>query len=326
VVYRFAAALRQARPDGMRFTFVLHRDMARRFREEFGFDVRVQGPLRRLSPDLFREGDLWHVLNPDSRSVPLRHPGLLVTIHDLRILTVKHDRRRRAYRDELQRWIDRAVALTAISEATRAATRREFRVPDVPFPVIYNGLDLPPEAAPAPDPAAPYLFAIGQFEAKKRFHLLVEMLAYLPGYRLLLAGNCATEYGQEVRALVERLRLGPRVQLLGAVDEARKWRLYRDAAALVFPSSLEGFGLPLLEAMAVGTPVFASDDPALLEVGGGQCVHFDSLEPERMARAVETGLALDHSARRQARIDHARSFSWQRAVSEYLALYRSLLA
>jgi alpha-1,3-rhamnosyl/mannosyltransferase len=100
------------------------------------------------------------------------------------------------------------------------------------------------------------------------------------------------------------------LHVLGEVNEEELSRLYAGAAALVFPSLYEGFGLPLLEAMQSGTPVIASRDPALVEVAGTAAVHVDPLDPGAWTRAMLEALR-DGSRLREAGLRRAGEFSWE---------------
>ena len=257
VVFFFANALSEIVPDNMDFTFLVHRKMEPIFRSSFNFRTVVSVPARRLVPGAFSTGDIWHVLNPDSTSVPLRHPRIVLTLHDLRILAVKRGKVGAAYKNRLQKIVNRSVGLTAISEFTRTGMRENFDIPPIPFEVIRNGIAAPERAdvIPMPEVEPPYLLALGLFEEKKRFHLLVEMMQYLPELNLLLVGFNDNAYGARVKQLACDLGLQRQIHFIGTVDENRKWQLYANSQALVFPSELEGFGLPVLEAMAMGKPV-----------------------------------------------------------------------
>lgn len=333
VVFRYAEALAQRPPSGFEFTFLLHRQMVPVFTEAFdlqalGFRIKIAGSLRRLAPALFSEGDIWHVLNPDSRSVPLRHPRIIVTVHDTRILAAKQGKSALKYRRQFQDMLSAAAGITAISHYSRQSTLEQLQLPQVPFVVIPNGITAPGhvEGRAALAPSTPFLLAIGLFDSKKRFHLLVEMMQYLPDMHLYIAGMNNNEYGDEIRTLIRRLQLEQRVHLLGPIDEDEKWRLYQDAAALAFPSEMEGFGLPALEAMAMGCPAILSRDAALPEVGGKYAQYFDVLEAPAMAETVKAALQQDNPAARQQRRIYARSFSWPQAVEQYISFYREISA
>jgi glycosyltransferase involved in cell wall biosynthesis len=327
VVFRFAEALFGIAPNDMEFTFLLHSKMVPIFKSAFNFDIAISSPMRRLAPDFFSSGDIWHVLNPDSRSVPLRHAHIILTVHDLRVLTVKHGNRARTYRRRLQQLINSSVGITAISEFTRTDTRGQFDIPPVPFQVISNGISAPDTSdhVPANGFQSPYLLALGLFEEKKRFHLLIQMMDHLPDFNLYLAGFNDNDYGQKCRHLASSSHASKRIHFPGPVDENRKWQLYGNCEALVFPSELEGFGLPVLEAMAMGKPVFISRDGALPETGGNHAIYFDSLNPEEMALRIKNSLNSNQQYLASSRETYARSFTWQRAVEQYLDLYRSLL-
>jgi glycosyltransferase involved in cell wall biosynthesis len=327
VVFRFAEALAENPPGDMEFTFLVHSKMEPIFTSAFNFHTVVSSPLRRLAPRLFSTGDIWHILNPDSRSVPLRHPGIILTVHDLRVLSVKHGNRARSYRRRLQELINNSIGITAISEFTRTDTKNSFSLPPVPFDVISNGISAPAISEPGPitDIQSPYLLALGLFEEKKRFHLLIQMMAYLPEFNLYLAGFNDNAYGEECRQLAADSGCSQRIHFAGPVDENLKWQLYANSEALVFPSELEGFGLPVLEAMAMGKPVFISNDGALPETGGRHANHFTSLNPEDMASQVKTSMRIKQQTSASEREQYARSFTWQRAVEHYLDFYRSVL-
>jgi glycosyltransferase involved in cell wall biosynthesis len=107
-------------------------------------------------------------------------------------------------------------------------------------------------------------------------------------------------------------------------DEQKAW-LYAQSAGFVFPSLVEGFGMPPIEAMYFGKPVFVSRLSCLPEVCGDAAYYFDSFEPARMRAVIESGLS-GADARAAAIRAWAERYSWQRAADEYLALYQRLLA
>jgi glycosyltransferase involved in cell wall biosynthesis len=130
--------------------------------------------------------------------------------------------------------------------------------------------------------------------------------------------------GDEVRALASNNGAADAVHLLGSVSEDTLRVLYRDAHALVYPSLYEGFGLPLLEAMACGTPVLASKAASIPEVVGDAGVLLDSHDPAAWAEAI-VRLAVEPGARHALRargLLHAAGWSWGRTARETLAAYR----
>jgi glycosyltransferase involved in cell wall biosynthesis len=327
VVYQFAQALAATPPADFEFTFLLHRKFAPLLPTGFPFRITTAGTVQRLMPRLFSSGKIWHVLNPDSRSVPLTHPGIVLTIHDLRILSVKRPGGTVRYHKQLQAMLNCAAGITAISSFTKQDVINNLHVPDVPFEVIPNGIEAPlrKDVNSTSEARTPYLFSLGGFEEKKRFHLIVEMMMFLPELHLCLAGSSNNNYGEFVKNRVVELGLQDRVSFKGVISERDKWMLYANSEALVFPSKLEGFGLPVLEAMAMQKPVFASTDGALPETGGDYAYYFPSLEPEDMARFFAASMNQNQSSAGSEREAYARGFSWQRAVEQYVNFYRTLL-
>jgi glycosyltransferase involved in cell wall biosynthesis len=105
------------------------------------------------------------------------------------------------------------------------------------------------------------------------------------------------------------------------VDKPQLADLYRGAACVLLPSRYEGFGLPVLEAMACGAPVVATDDPALREVGGDAAIYAD---PGHFAEAVRRAVR-ESEARSRAGIERARLFSWEESARRAVAAYREVL-
>ena len=207
-----------------------------------------------------------------------------------------------------------ADAVVAVSAATEAAMRDWFttaglRLP--PLTVAHPGIDLP---APLPAPAAaddPYFVILGSLEPRKNHWLLLELwreLARLPGApRLVVVGRMPYEPHAGLH-LLERGDFGGRVAYLGRLSDAEATRLLRGARALLFPSLIEGFGLPVGEALALGVPVIASDIPAFREVGGGVPDLLPPLDGPAWRAAILDYAAPD-SARRAAQL--ARLPGWR---------------
>jgi len=129
----------------------------------------------------------------------------------------------------------------------------------------------------------------------------------------------------DARALKAANRL-PNVQFhLGITDAQKAWA-YAHCTGFLFPSLTEGFGLPPIEAMHFGKPVFLARRTCLPEIGGDAASYFDSFEPEAMKAVVQQGLALHaEPGRAEAVRAHAAQFNWDRCADAYLALYRRLL-
>jgi glycosyltransferase involved in cell wall biosynthesis len=157
----------------------------------------------------------------------------------------------------------------------------------------------------------------------KNIAALIDLAANWREQRFVFAG-ADSPYVAEVQRLLAEGRLD-NVRLVIDIDEGEKAWLYAQCDAFLFPSWTEGFGLPPLEAMYFGKPVFLSRLTSLPEVGGDAAAYWDEFSPPSMRASIEATLAgwtAQDSARARAR---AQTFTWQSCASEYLALYRRLL-
>jgi glycosyltransferase involved in cell wall biosynthesis len=131
--------------------------------------------------------------------------------------------------------------------------------------------------------------------------------------------------GDDSRRLRDATKL-PNVQFHLGISDAQKAWVYAHCAGFLFPSLAEGFGLPPIEAMHFGKPVFLARRTCLPEIGGDAADYFDDFDPAHMKHMVQKGLARNaQPGRAQAIQQHAAQFDWDRAASAYLALYRRLL-
>ncbi|HLQ37693.1 MAG TPA: glycosyltransferase family 1 protein [Planctomycetota bacterium] len=310
-----------------------------------GLDLTLHGPAncRSLFPGNVRYHDariwdrwnlplrgraeLWHCTHQDARLLPCGRTRLLLTVHDLNFLYQHDGARRRSRLAALQRRLDRAHAITAVSQHT-AQELQHLQLRGKPVRVIHNGNSLVPHPdAPRPAfaPPAPFLLAVGVFHPRKNLHLLPAMLPQLPQLQLVLAGQQRPAYLAQVRAAIAAAGVQGRVVLPGEVSDADRYWLYTHCEALVFPSRSEGFGLPAIEAMSCGKPVFLARATSLPEIGGEAAFYFDALEPTAMATTVGAGLQQfradrGHAERLRRR---AATFSWASAARAYLDVYQS---
>ncbi len=195
---------------------------------------------------------------------------------------------------------------------------------DPPDAAIRAKYDLPPE----------YVLYLGGYDVRKNVRTLLEAHAtVLKGHDipLVLAGRppeTITPRFTDVRALIAEYGLGDAVRLIGWVDEADKPALYRLASCFVFPSRYEGFGLPVLEAMACGTPVVACAASSIPEVVGDAAFLVEPDDAHHMAGAILAALVQEDLAAELRRKGPARAeaFSWARTASETARVYEAALA
>lgn len=255
----------------------------------------------------------------------------LLTIHDINFMYEKHGSRLKRGIRRLQWRLDHADHLSFISEFAQTDTAAHFRL-DTPQRIIYNGVtDLTALAENAASDILPplperFFFHVSSLYPKKNVHLLVEMMKYLPDEHLVIAGTWQNdEYG---RSLQEAIANAPNrnITTLDRISEEQKAVLYSRCSAFMFPSLCEGFGLPPIEAMKFGKPVFLSTLTSLPEVGGDVAFYWPDLSPEVMADAVRTHMA-DADATMADRLrEHAARFTWQQCIDGYIAYYLDILA
>lgn len=232
-----------------------------------------------------------------------------------------------------------AAAVVCDSEGTRADVRRLLGCDPERLHVISPGLD--PAFRPLPDRAAVraqarsafgvtapvMLLHVGHHFFYKNLEGLLQALARLPRLgidaQLVKVGERLTD---DQRNLARRLDLGRRVCEAGPVDLDQLVRLYNAADAVVYPSFAEGFGWPLVEAMACGTPLVCSDRGALAEITAGAACLIDPDEPSSIAEGVAR-LLTDAPYRRDLvsrGLVRARGFAWERALRSLGALYTAV--
>jgi glycosyltransferase involved in cell wall biosynthesis len=263
---------------------------------------------------------------------PTRTRRLVVTVHDLafRLHPETAPQSTRWWLARIDRTLHRASRIIAVSEATKRDLLELYDVSEERVAVIPNGVDGQVFHPPSPEEVEQvrrrfgisglYLVFLGGIEPRKNLPNLVRAFADLPaGVRpsLVLAGG-SVEWNTEGRDALDRAlrelprEVGERIVLTGYVAEPEKVALLGGAKALVYPSLYEGFGLPVLEAMACGTPVVTSDVPALAEVAGDAALLVEPRDPAAIASAMERILT-DEGLRRSLKtkgIARAAGYPW----------------
>jgi glycosyltransferase involved in cell wall biosynthesis len=294
-------------------------------------------------------------LSPDLSHIPLNRVPLLmirpyvVTIHDMANLMFEEHHSN--LRMQLRRWrfergLKRASRIIAVSEATKRDVERHVNVPPDRIRRVYNAPDpgfLMRSSPPGSEEQLrimeryqinyPFLLYAGNIRRHKNVPRLVEAFAVVrdqltahPVYkdlRLVIIGDTISRY-PEVRQAVIKSRVEHVVRFLGFVPFETLRCFYEFAAAFVFPSRYEGFGLPPLEAMACGTPVVTSNVSSLPEVVGDAAVLVNPENVFDIARGIKDVL-LDDRLRaeliRRGR-DQAARFSWERTARQVLEIYQ----
>jgi glycosyltransferase involved in cell wall biosynthesis len=282
------------------------------------------------------------VLFVPAHVVPLVHPRTVVTVHDLGYLYFPqaHPRSARLYLDGSTRWsVQVAAHVVADSQATKRDLSRRYGVPLGKITVAYPGCD--DSLHPVREPFAiesvkrlygitgDYLLHIGTLQPRKNLVRLIQAFAIfksqISNLKLVLAGSKGWLY-DDILAEVEQLGLESHVLFPGRVIEEDKAALISGAAAFVFPSLYEGFGLPVVEAMQCGTPVICSNTSSLPEVAGDAALLIDPLDVDALAEAMARLVV--NAALRQALVERgyiqAQRFSWQACAARVLSALESV--
>jgi len=273
----------------------------------------------------------------------VKRTAYVITVHDLipfRFAALTPWRYRMAFRLLMWRAIRVADRIIAVSETTRDDLVNLLRVPPGRIAVIPEAADSRFHPPKDPDALAAlrlryglparFLLFVGLLEPKKNLGGLLQAVACLrrsarwpSDLGLVVAGDRGWAMGN-LPQQVSALGLEGVLHFLGYVPDHDLPLLYGSAEAFVFPSLYEGFGLPVLEAMASGTPVVASTRGSLPEIAGDAAILVEPVEPEALADAIHR-LVSDPALREEYRgrgLDRARAFSWQRTAEATLEVYR----
>ncbi len=275
--------------------------------------------------------------------MPLRRVPTVLTVHDLifRLFPQHHKRLNFWYLNvTMPLYCRRAGAIIAVSEATKRDLMRLYGVEESRITVVREAA-APQFTPPSPDHVERvriryglpdrYVLRVGTIEPRKNLDRLLEVIQQLrkggEAIPLVIVGSKGWLYQRFFRRLDE-LALGDLVHLPGYIPDADLPAVYGGATLAVEPSLSEGFGLPVLEAMACGVPVVCSRTSSLPEVGGEAARYFDPSEVSSIAHEILTVWrdAVLRDAMRQAGLARAARFSWERAAQETMTVYEAVLA
>ncbi|MFH6946274.1 glycosyltransferase family 4 protein [Flavobacterium sp. FlaQc-50] len=277
--------------------------------------------------------DLWHSVNQNSKLEPRSYSKYLLTIHDVNfheeVSSDMNHKRNRLFTEKL----NKATAITYISEFAKKQTHDYFDVPNVPEHIIYNGnpistlLDTSGFVSTVPV-NKPFFYTIGDFIERKNYTSIINMMRLMKDFNLIISGNNDRKYGQVIKDLIQENGLQNQVFLTGKISNEGKQFYMKNCTAFLFPSIREGFGLPPIEAMSFGKPVFLSDKTSLPEIGGEMANYWSDFDPEYMKEVLLNGL--DHFENNKNLIEtemkkRAASFDWKVAAADYLKIYKDIL-
>ena len=330
IARNYCPRLAAAHVTDLHFIFIVPEDHMGKYGAHIDY-VSSQHLKREIRP-YASQINLWHATHQQFR-YRLHRKGIvqLLTVHDLNYRYEKHGIHLLRHQIEMPWLIRRSDAITVISEYVKRDIEAHIPLLNKEPRVIYNGIsdvEVGPQQQPSFVASADerFFICIGQVRKKKNIHTVVPMMRFFPDYKLFICGANHWSYADEIRSMIAP-EDRDRIVLAGKItDEEKRW-LYAHADALLFPSRLEGFGIPVLEAMRFGTKVFSSRYSCLPEVCSTHASYWDSYEPEAMAQVVREGLAGWQRDGRiaQEALAYSRSFNYDRYTQQYIALYQDLL-
>ena len=290
---------------------------------------------------------LLHLPDPPGTPIDMRQPRI-VTCHDLIPLVLPEQylapvpgARALQWARDFARYRS-ALRVIAISHATRADLIEHLGVSPERIDVVHSGVDHDRFSAERAEGEterlqerlgfeAPFLLCLGASDVRKNLPLLVRAFAQsgvASDVPLVFAGPISARQRMRLEQTISNSKVSGQVHILGYVEDSLLVALFRHCLAYVFPSSYEGFGLPILEAMACGAPTLTSSLSALGEVAGDAALIVPDLALDSLARGIRR-ITSDDTLRvtlRRRGLLHAKSFTWERCAKQTAQCYVHALA
>jgi glycosyltransferase involved in cell wall biosynthesis len=355
-VYNLLAELARLPGDEQYIAYVDDVQAAKLAPDDPRFVIRRIGPRfyplwEQVSLPLIIRRDRLDILHCPANTAPLflpKHLKLVVTIHDVMFLlpttilpqssSLYQRAGRLYYRLLAPRAAEQATYITTVSKHSMRDIAEKLHVPNEKIRVIYESGNIQCRRIENSSTVAevkkrysiegPFIFALGALDPRKNTMGILHSFAYLKQQttlpiRLVVAG-LTPEAKNKFHALILDMNLDGQVVLLGFIPEYELVALYNGAVVFVYPSLYEGFGMPVLEAMACGTPVVTSSAGSIPEVAGKAALFVDPKNPEEIANAI-LQIVSDASLRErmiEQGVEQAKRFSWEKTAQQMLEIYR----
>ena len=275
-------------------------------------------------------GNMLHVFFSPAHYIPRFCPfKTVVTIHDLSYLYFPDEFLKKDLY-QLKNWtayaLRNSIKIIAVSKTTKKDIIHEYGIPDEKISVIYNGYETDKQSAATL--RTNYFLYVGTIQPRKNLKFLITAFSQFhktnPSFNLIIAGKKGWLY-EDIFKQVEWMGMKDFISFPGFVTDEEKDSLYKKAVAFVLPSLYEGFGIPLLEAMAHGCPVLSSFSSSLPEVGGEACLYFDPKNSDDLVEKMNAIISDKELAKKLIRAGKKRieDFSWLKTGENTLNLLQS---
>lgn len=304
---------------------------------KFGNEVKYLSSTKRLTRKfqfLLPKFEVWHSIHQLSRFRPRnKSTKIILTIHDLNYLYEREGARKKRKHRQIQNKITRANELICISNFAKNEVEQNMNLGGKECTVIYNhteALQTKNAIKPMLEIKSPFFFSIGVIQKKKNFHVLLELMKLMPEKELYIAGKELNDpkkngYAEMIRKKIKDEKIN-NVTLVGPISQEEKIWFYQHCEAFLFPSLFEGFGLPIIEAMQFGKPVFSSKETSLQEIGNKFAYFWKNFESKHMHEVVNNNLNAfkTNSDLINAELAYANSFTSNKHFELYEKLYETI--
>ena len=284
-----------------------------------------------------KNAQIYHFFN---YIVPPNIKGkVITTIHDIAYLLYPETmdpKNLKRINDGIDYSIQRSDMIIAVSEYTKKMILEKYNIPDNKVEVVYNSFSVSDKYTEYPDLKDkysidnPYILYVGNLEPRKNIPRLIKAFSKLKkenkiSHSLVIVGQKSWLF-DEIFKTLEDEGISDQVLFTGFVDNMDKTSFYRHADLFIYPSLYEGFGIPILEAMAMGTPVVCSDSSSMPEVGGDAAFYIDPLDIESIANGIETVLGNEDLKKSMIEkgYEQIKKFSWDESAEKLKTLYKTI--
>lgn len=290
-----------------------------------------------LAPLVVGKYDLLHF--PYDSCIGMKRGKFVVTLHDAKPILFPSESNRRSWKQTLKKMIapnplQKIDHVVTVSECSRRDLIEKMGISEDRITVIYQGVDLEKFSPSTASQVTrfdfmPYVLCVAGTDPTKNVKSLIEAFSKLPPeirsqHHLVLVGD--VQKNKELQQCVDEHGIAERTVFTGIVSDAQLTEFYQQASVFVFPSLYEGFGLPVLEAMACGCPVITSNTSSLPEVVGGAGLLVNPRDREELIEAITkvlTDTALAETLRKRGR-ERAENFSWENTARATANLYERI--